>query len=187
MKIRLLTVVAILVFFLTGCAVFNAKPNLRYSPVISRSDSMGGSIYVNDFMDSRADKDQGIIGEIFNGYGIKCGEIEQPSSVTDWVTNALKSELKNAGYEVVDSKNNMVISGEIIGLSASNCYTYQATVFLKLNVVKNGAAVLDKTYKGESNKLDILQFSYSKGIEEALTGSLQQAIKQIIEDINNIR
>lgn len=40
--------------------------NLRYSTIIPRSDSIGGSVYVNDFKDSRADKDKGIIGEIYN-------------------------------------------------------------------------------------------------------------------------
>jgi Uncharacterized lipoprotein/Lipopolysaccharide-assembly len=184
MKIRFFVVVAISVFFLTGCAVFNAKPNLRYSTIIPRSDSMGDNIYVSDFKDSRADKDKGIIGEISNGYGIKCGEIEEPSNITAWVTSALKSELKNAGYEVADSKKNIVLNGEILSLSASNFYSYQATIYLKVNVVKNGAVMIDKTYKGDSNKLDILQFSYSRGIEEALTTSLQQVIKQVIEDID---
>lgn len=100
------------------------------------------------------------------------------------MTNALKSELKNAGYEVADSKKNIVINGEIISLSASSFYSYQAAIYLRVSVVNNGAVVLDKTYKGDSNKLDILQFSYSKGIEQALTSSLQQAIKQVIEDMN---
>lgn len=186
MKIRFFAVVAVSIFFLTGCAVFNAKPNLQYSTIIPRSNSVGGNIYVNDFKDSRSDKDKGIIGEISNGYGIKCGEIEEPSNITAWVTNALKSELKNAGYEVADSKKNIVLNGEILSLSASNFYSYQATIYLKVSVLKNGAVVMDKTYKGESNKLDILQFSYKKGIEEALMASLQQAIKQVIEDINKI-
>ena len=184
MKKRFFAVVAISIFFVTGCAIFNAKPNLRYSTIIPKSSSIGGSIYVSDFKDSRTDKNKGIIGEIYNGYGIKCGEVEEPSNITTWVTDAFKSELENAGYEISDSNKNMIIKGEIISLSASEFYSYQATIYIKVSVMKNGTIVLDKTYKGDSSKLDMLQFSYKKGIEEALMTSLQQAIKQVIEDID---
>jgi len=186
MKIRFFSTIVISIFFLTGCAVFNAKPSLQYSTIVLKSNLVSGSAYVNDFKDSRPDKGTGIIGEISNGYGIKCGEVKEPSDITAWVTNALKSELKNAGYETAESSKNMIINGEILSLCASSCYTYQATIYLKISVEKNSAVVLDKTYKGDSNKLDILQFSYKKGIEEALTASLQQAIGQLIEDINKI-
>ncbi|MFH1846562.1 MAG: YajG family lipoprotein [Candidatus Omnitrophota bacterium] len=171
---------------LTGCAVFNAKPVLNYSMVNPSQSARNITVCVSEVEDVRANK-SGLIGEIYNGYGIKTGEIREPDNVIQWVTKAMKEELTNAGYNVTDTDEaQLKIKSEIINISASYGYAFHGTVVLRICCIKGNDRIFEKLYTGSSEKLELLQPSLSKGVANVLERSLQEVMKQLILDMNKV-
>ncbi len=184
-KIILSIILIVLSFMSFGCA---ATPILRYTPVMPKSPPTNIFIYVSDFKDSRPNKGTGIIGDVINGVGMRVADIKEPPNVIQWITGSFKEELRNAGYQISSNEASLNIEGDVLNISSLVSFTYEGTIFIKIRLKRAGDVILNKTYRGNSSKLGMTEFSLdiSTGCEKVLNKSLQQVIQQAIADIDKI-
>ncbi len=170
------------IFFLSGCAFGTRRPLLIYTPVSVHQPKNNIEVKVNSFEDKRTITDT--VGYSRNGYGMRCAKVVPENSVTDWVTNALKAELTNAGYAVSDNENTAnVIEGKAFDIFCDTFVTYEGRISLKLILKKNGTVVLEKDYSAtKSGGLNwaATPASFAKTLEM----TLQEVLKQALPDIN---
>lgn len=183
-KIVFLIVIGCALANVSGCAFGTRRPLLTYDTALSPASKNNITIKVNSFKDERT-WSKAKVGDVKNGFGMRCADIIPQNSVTEWVSDALKQELTNAGYTVSDSVEaaNM-IDGVVMEVYTDAYMNYGGRV--RLNIVlkdRSGKTILDKNYEaGENCGLNwaATAASYAKTLEV----TLQQVMKSIIDDIN---
>ncbi|MFH1798512.1 MAG: hypothetical protein ABH844_04120 [Candidatus Omnitrophota bacterium] len=180
---RIISFVAVLTvlssIMASGCAFGTRRPKLEYSaitPVCSQKDVR---IRVEKISDVRPDKD--VIGNVRNGFGMKTADVVTTTDIADWVTNALKLELNNAGYKVTVKESDNEISGEIVRVFCTANFNYEGEVIVSIILKVGSKVVINKTYSGKATALNWAATSKSYGT--TLQRSLQQVMKQIVGDV----
>jgi hypothetical protein len=168
-KITLL--LAVLLLCLTSCTT---KTNLCYTPVIEQQEKNQINLKVEAFEDLRSEGQQ--IGANRNLYWMPIIKIVTDDSIPEWVNNAFKTELTNAGYSIVDTleENHYLLEGKIIKLFADTHLLYHARMGVKISLKKGNEILFEKIYR--TNK--------GGGISKTLEYNLQEICKLSVDDIN---
>ena len=165
---------------ISGCAFGTRHPLLTYTPLAKSSEPRNISVYVEPFKDERTERN--VIGHVRNGWGMKTADVVTDTDISQWVTDALKTELGNGGYVVVKDRTDLVAGGEVITVYCDSFMQYEGTVTLGAILKKNGETLIDKKYTGKATNLNWAATAKSYGL--TLDKSLQNAMQQIIADIN---
>lgn len=168
-----------LMISLSGCAFGTRRPILSYTAVTPIRTPNNIAIKVVVFEDSRVNKKT--IGEVKNAYGMKTADVITDTNIAEWITNALKSELRNAGYTVIEAAENK-IQGEILKVYCKALLSYEGEVMIKVSLRKGNKKLLDKMYSGEASKLNLA--CTAKGYGVTLEESLQQAMVKVVSDVD---
>ncbi len=137
-------------------------------------------VYVENFKDERTEKN--VIGNVRNGWGLKTADVVTDTDIAQWVTNALKSELGNGGYVVAKDRTEIVAGGEVLTVYCDSYLQYEGNVTLGVVLKKGDQVLIDKKYTGKATNLNWAATAKSYGL--TVEQSLQNAMKQIISDIN---
>ncbi len=181
--IRLLLPV-ILLLASTGCAFGTRHVTLDYPvPALAAKPSRNQQIYVAPVGDSRSRPE--VVGHVLNGLGMKTAKVVARNDVTQWIRDALITELRHNGYDVVDTEGSAAaVSGTVIHVECDSYLNYEGAVHLSVLLRKNGATLIDRIYTGEdSGGLNFAMTSTSYAA--VLKGALQAAVQKIVSDINS--
>jgi hypothetical protein len=191
-NLRSITILVFIVL-LGGCAFGTRQPTLTYPPApesgatpianaAPKSAPKNVQILLNSFVDERSDKKG--VGTVRNGFGMRTADVIPTNSVSDWVTQALKTELQNEGY-TVDIANagksstkpgGRVISGEILKVWCDMYFSYTGEVSLLITVSQDGKDVFNKNYSGEGSAGTVwaaTETSYAQSLALALAAALK--------------
>lgn len=174
----------VLVLLLSGCAFTGRKLMLNYSVALPLVQKNNIAIKVEKFKDERT-WSKTKVGDVKNGYGMRCSEIIPQNDVCVWITDALKAELTNAGYTVDSDMAANNTEGSVLEVYTDAWMNYGGRIGLHVILKKDGEEVLTKDYSVQKNcglNWAATTASYAKTLE--LT--LQDVMKQIIPDINAV-
>jgi hypothetical protein len=187
------------VVFLSGCAFGTRQPTLIYPPAPETTEKSVAQaavkpsprnvqIVLRPFTDQRSDKK--VVGTVRNALGMRTADVIPTNSVTDWVTQALGTELRNSGYTVVseiptDSSQgtNAVVSGEILNVFCDMYFSYTGQVSLVAKVNQGGKELLNKHYAGEGSA-GVAVAMTAESYAQSLALALSSALKQLVSDLD---
>lgn len=174
----------VLLLFMSGCAFGTRRPMLTYSTAVPTASKNSIVIKVGDFKDERTwSKEK--IGDVRNGYGTRCAEIIPQNSVIEWIRDAFKKELLNAGYTISEVSNDAItVEGSVLEVYVDAVVNYAGRIKLNIILQKGEKKVLNKEYyaaKVSGMNWAARAATYEKTIE--LT--LQELMSKVIPDINN--
>lgn len=170
----------LVLFAISGCAFGTRMPTLTYNTVLPPGSPKNVSIKVVSFEDKRQNKVE--IGYIRNAYGMRCAKVISTNGVGEWITNALKAELLNAGYVFSDDSKNLV-SGDIIEVFCDTSFAYEGKIMVRVILKKGEEIILDKNYSAKEEEMN---WAATAGtITKVLEKTLQNVIKQVVFDINS--
>lgn len=168
--------------FLIGCAWGDRKVVLNYSSVMPSQPKNNITIRVDTFEDKRTITDT--VGYSRNAYGMRCAKVLPQNSVTDWVKNALKTELINAGYSVTDEDSVAnIIKGVVFDVFCDTYFTYDGSIGIKAVLIREGEELFDKNYTAKKSG-GVNWAATSTSFAKTLELTLQDVIRQVIFDVN---
>lgn len=171
-----------LICLLTSCT---QKINLSYESVIEKCEKNNIDVVINSFEDNRK---SARLGSIRNFYGMPIIKLVTDDNITQWVTNALKLEMENAGYMITDHchGNAYEIGGKLIKAYTTSYLLYHGRMMIEVIVKKGEEEIFRKTYMTkENNGINWLSSGYS--CSKTLTINLQKIFKQFIFDFNQLK
>jgi hypothetical protein len=171
-----------LCLFLTSCAS-RVRDTLGYAPVIERQEKKHIVLSVNTFEDVRPDRPY--IGDQKSILGIPIVEIVTEDDVPSWIRNALKMELKNAGYTILDkhAADGYRVEGKIMKAFTSVYFNHCGYMTIEIALKKGSEIIFQKTY--EINKNDGFGLFEFASCTELLKCNLQEVCKSFIADAND--
>ncbi|MBS0615692.1 MAG: hypothetical protein JSR58_03975 [Verrucomicrobia bacterium] len=164
---------------LTGCS---SKTSLGYTSVIEKQQPNHISLKLQEFEDQRTDGQN--IGSIRNGYGMTIIRIFTDDSIPDWVANALKTELTNAGYTIVsgDTPSDYSIEGKIKKLYATTYLIYHGRMSVEITLKKGQDVIFQKLYETDKDN-GVNWMGQTASCAETLKINLQEICRRFDEDI----
>jgi hypothetical protein len=196
MRHALSTVSVLGALLATGCAFGNRHATLMYppavaprvakaAPVVSANETALPTVVVVPLLDQRPNKTA--IGAVHNGFGMHTADVLANNSVPEWVTNAIASELRAVGFNVVvaqanDAKEAPLVTGEVLTVYCPSWTKYEADVSFAVRVVADGKALLSKTYQGKNDSTTNWGAS-SKSYAQALAVALQSAAQSFAAEL----
>jgi uncharacterized lipoprotein YajG len=181
-KSALLFILAILI---SGCAFGTRRPMLTYSTILPAASKNNITIKVAPFKDERAwSKEK--IGDVRNGYGMRCADIIPQNSEEEWLTEAFKKELENAGYSITDTvKPDVTLEGTALDIYVNAYWNYGGRLKLNIILKRSDRVILSKEYSAEKN-CGTAWASTAESFGKTLEMTLQDLMKKIIPDINKV-
>lgn len=191
-----LAVFLALSFTFAGCAFGTRKAMLQYPPqsgaggiptaqAATAPEFQTTKVLLVAFNDKRQDKR--LIGTVRNGLFMRTADVVARNSVPDWVSEAVKNELNNAGYTVITksdrSKYIATLSGDIINVFCDMFFTYEGQVSLHVKLNKDGKDILNKSYVGKGSA-GMCWFATSDSYAQSLALALSDALKHMVSDVN---
>jgi hypothetical protein len=178
-------------FLVSGCAFHDRHVALSYPPL---SENEGGSqvvegatpavsaptIVLAEFVDSRTDKSR--IGEVRNGFGAHTADVVTQDDVAAWVREAVRFELAEAGYHVIDGPaeaGGASLSCQIITVHCDAYMSYDGQVAFSAAVTRDGVELFDHVFQGEGSagtNWAATDESYAETLGLALEGAINQLI-----------
>jgi len=147
--------------------------------VIPVQESKNIALQLKSFDDERKDKES--VGSIRNLYGMPIITIKTDSDVPQWMSSALKAELTNAGYDVLDSAR-YVIEGKIKKVFSSTYFMYHGELLVDIALKSDGTVIFQKSYN--TNKGGGINWIASPSqCMNTLERNLQTVCKQFINDL----
>jgi len=103
---------AVMFFFLTGCAVTNyTMPTPSYQPSFNKIESSGKyAIFTKIDYQPVFQNEPKAIGVKKNGYGQETARIYLSENIEDWLKKSFEQELRAAGFNVIDTRKNKVVN-----------------------------------------------------------------------------
>lgn len=175
--IRLLPALCLSAFLFIGCTT---RAQLSYKPVVPVQESKNIALKLENFSDERREKET--VGAIRNLYGMPIVTIKTDSDVPQWMSYALKSELTNAGYDILDNSQ-YVIEGRIKRVSSSAHFLYHGSIRVEIALRKDGKVVFSKFYKTDKGG-GINWIASPAQCMNTLERNLQTVCKQFINDLS---
>ncbi len=185
---------------LSGCAFGTRQVTLSYPPkdtagiiptaqAATRTPAKQQTITI-DFVDRRSD--QKVIGEVRNGWGMHTADVVAVNGVQKWVSDAVKSELEKEGYSVSVRKtaetlpSDSLLSGEILTVYCTALFSYEGNVSFIAKVLKDKKELINKRYSGKGSA-GMNWAATSDGYGQSLSLALSNAVKQLVQDIDNLK
>ncbi|MDN3508001.1 MAG: hypothetical protein P0S94_03665 [Simkaniaceae bacterium] len=176
-----LVTVSLLIFF-TSCS---RQIDLAYDPVIEKVDKRDVNVVVNRFEDVRKIPH---VGSMRNLYGMPIVKLHTKHDVPEWVTEAVKLELENAGYSISDTPTDgdaYEVNGKVMNAYATSYFIYHGRMSIEVVVMHGGDEVLRKVY--QTNKHGGLNWlAQPKSFTRTLKLNLQEVCRNLITDVNRI-
>lgn len=188
------------VALLAGCAFGTRQPTLIYPPASEPGDKSAAhaaviptqknvQIVLKPFVDQRSDKK--VVGTVRNALGMRTADVIPTNNVSDWVTQAVTTELRNNGYTVTQSTDQAsttgkVVSGDILNVFCDMYFSYTGQVALVVRVNEDGKELLYKHYSGEGSAglaVAMTAESYAQSLALALSSALQQFVADLNKSI----
>jgi uncharacterized lipoprotein YajG len=179
------TFILILLTFLSGCALTKEHITIDYTPQ-TNIEPIKGSEKVNlkvNINDSRSMRDK--VSYKKNTYGMELGEIISNNDIVGLVSESVKNELQNRGFNV--SGGDVEVNIELIkfyndfktGFFAGDA---SAEVIMGVQVKqKNGNVTFNKTITGAYVEQDT-QIATGNNAKKALEGALKDAVPKLVND-----
>ena len=166
---------------LAGCAV-TQRMTLEYTPVYPKNAPNNITISVKPFEDARTKKD--VVGLSYGPIGNVASKAVANNSVVEWIGDALKVELQNAGYNInLDGNASNIIEGDVFDVISETTSVYYGYIKLRIILKQDNKEIFRETYflsrKGKFN-----WGTTTKGHNDTLNATLQEIIQLIIRDIN---
>lgn len=157
---------------------------MDYSALIEPQQKNHLNLKIEDFGDERSEGQK--IGAFRNGLGMPIVKIITDDNIPGWVTKALKVELNNAGYSIINegSPDNYLIEGKIIKVFAHAYILYHGRIDVQISVKKNNRLIFQKVYMSDKNG-GINWFPLTSVCANTLKRNLQIVCKNFINDINH--
>lgn len=191
------SVTFISIVFLAGCAFGTRQPTLIYPPESESGETSVAhadvkpthkniQIVLKPFTDQRSDKK--VVGTVRNTLGMRTADVIPSNSVTDWVTQAITTELQNNGYTVIneipdDNSTNMVVSGEILNVYCDMYFNYSGQISLVARVNKGEEELLYEHYSGEGSA-GLVWAATEESYAQSLALALSSALNQFTSDLD---
>jgi len=192
---------AMLVFVvsLAGCAFGTRQPTLIYPPAMESGGTSVAhaaitptpknvQIVLKPFIDQRSDKK--VVGTVRNAFGMRTADVIPTNNVSDWVTQAVTTELQNNGYTVISATSadnsastSAVVSGEILNVFCDMYFSYTGQVSIVARVNKGGKELLNKHYSGEGSA-GLAVAMTSESYARSLALALSSALKHFVSDLD---
>lgn len=164
-----------------GCAFGTRRPVLNYTVGSQQKPARNINLYVEQFSDERLDRN--VIGHVRNGWGMKTAEVVTVTNIADWVTEAMRAELKNSGYTLTDDVNTEhAIQGEVIKVYCDSFMSYDGEVGVEVTLRKGAQDLFRKKYLGKDSSINMASTAKSYGI--TMERSLQKALVDAVHDID---
>ena len=178
-------IVGIGLLLLSGCAFGTRRPLLTYTTALPPAPKNNITVTVAPFKDQRVwSKEK--LGDVRNGYGMRCADIIPQNSVTDWLRDAFRKELVNAGYTIYeDAKADTDLEGTALEVYVNAYMSYGGKIKLNITLKKDDKAILSKEYYTEKN-CGLAWASTEESFAKTIEMTLQEIMKKIIPDINGV-
>lgn len=169
----------IFILLLAGCV---SRIDLAYEPVMEKQESNHTILHV-----------QSLGVQNFEGKpkGTTVGTIEN-DVFSDWIINALKSELANAGYSITENKE-LIEPEAIVESIETHPLIYNICpgqfrgkdgwMSIEMSVKQGDKEIFTKVYQSRRGMKANL-FVLKSSIEKTLRRSLQDICRQFVEDLN---
>ncbi|CAJ0775141.1 YajG family lipoprotein [Ralstonia thomasii] len=185
-------------FILGGCAFGTRNPTLTYPPTsesgatsiayaAERPTLRSAQIVLNRFVDQRSDTKT--VGTVRNAWGMRTADVIPTNSVSDWVTQAVKTELERNGYTVTEGNSgdspastSVVVSGDILNAFCDMYFSYTGQVSLVTRVQQGGKEVLNRHYAGEGSA-GVAFAATGESYAQSLALALSSALRQFVADL----
>ena len=168
---------AVFIVFLSGCAT---TPNIGYKVDSVRQASKNVEVKVNPFTDSRISREQAVIGGVYNGYGMRMGDVHEPAGLIKSLEEAFKSELANSGYKIVDESHDIVIQGSVESISCEVVNGQNSTILVRFKVTDKSQEVINKVYQGKKS----IWMTFDATGSDAINAAMKDLIKNFIKDLD---
>jgi hypothetical protein len=186
------------VALLAGCAFGVRNATLLYppkadSPIVPQAQAAPEPttkkvpIALVTFVDQRTDNKA--VGTMRNGFGMRTADVLATNSVTEWVTQAVRTDLEKSGYSVVMATGGApagagtVVSGDVLNVFCDMYMSYTGQVSLLMRVSKDGNELATKHYSGEGSA-GIAFAGTAESFGESLSLALAAALKKFVADLD---
>jgi hypothetical protein len=137
-------------------------------------------------VDQRTDKKA--VGTMRNAFGMRTADVLATNGVTEWVTQAVKTELEKGGYTVVragaaPAGAGTVISGDVLNVFCDMYLSYTGQVSLLMRVRTDGTEWAPKHYAGEGSA-GIAFAGTGESFAESLSLALAAALQKFVADLD---
>jgi uncharacterized lipoprotein YajG len=171
---------------LAGCAFGDRKVTLGYQNTLTAKAAKPHVVTVQSFSEHR---DRREVGRVRNAYGMVTAKVYAGGqNVGAWVADALASELRAAGCNVVRDGNGATsITGTVTDAFADVFFTINANVDATITVKRNGGVLLQKQFSGKNNAKVAWTASgheYEEGLKRALQDLMEQAVPEILKALD---
>ena len=169
----------VLIFFISGCATIT--PEIKYKPVLPAQKSKNVSVTIKEFLDGRPVSEKGIIGQTYNAYDMKVGDVLEPKDLLSSMQKSLVDELTNAGYQLTENRKGVVIKATVENVSCGYRNAISANVRIKFEVFEKDTKVLDHLYGGDSGNQPLFNQDYCG---KPLTKCVQDIVTTFVKDLD---
>lgn len=186
------------VALLAGCAFGVRNATLLYPPKAEpglvpqaqaspQPAAKKAQIALVTFVDQRTEKKA--VGTMRNAMGMRTADVLPTNSVTDWVTQAVKTDLEKSGYSVVSAAGAVpagagaVVSGEVLNVFCDMYMSYTGQVSLLMRVSRDGKELSAKHYSGEGSA-GIAFAGTAESFAESLSLALAAALRKFVADLD---
>lgn len=168
---------AVFIVFLSGCAT---TPNIGYKVDSVHQASKNVEVKVSPFTDSRISREQAVLGGVYNGLGMRLGDVHEPAGLIKSLEEAFQSELANSGYRIVDELHDIVIQGDVESISCEVANGQNSTFLVRFKVTDKSQEVINKTYQGKKS----IFVTFDTSGSDAINGAMKDLIKNFIKDLD---
>ncbi len=168
-----------------GCAPVVVKVNVAYLPSKEATKpqiTTSKRIRIEPIVDRRLNI---ALGEITDEYGKSIGKYTSNTDVPNVITDAIKVELTNQGYQVVSEGGDLVLSGVLLALKGKRrqgfflrgSFEAAAQASMTLKDALRGNVIWSDVVNGRSE----LKYGPLTNLNERFVETINSAIKDLIE------
>lgn len=180
MKLFYYLSILIVFFSLSACTSGTRHITLDYQALKKPYKNKEVSVYIQKFKDEREDKTY--IGKAKNFITPHLASVETKTNISSWMTEALKAELKQAGFTISkDPTTPFQVSGKILKVFSEASLNFEGEIEAYIAVKINQKVVLDKVYYFTAKELNIRGAPeyFKKNLEDSLRGLLGQIVQDV--------
>ncbi len=147
-------------------------------------------VIVGEFVDQRPNKSK--IGFVQNTYGMETADVIAANDVTEWIRNALVTELQLNGYRATLAKaksasgNSLLVTGEIQKVLTKAYFSYNSEIIFTADVMRASKSLGKKTYVGRGGG-GVNIAATGKAFGRSIALALQDALRRLVADIRQIK
>jgi hypothetical protein len=166
-----------LLCFITGCA---STPKIHYVPKHAPLKTNSVSVWIQNFEDARTVIEKNVLGGVYNGYGMRLGDVQEPGGMIASIRDAFAAELQNRGYALVNDDKDLVVQATVQTVTCDMSNVRLANLVVRLIVCDKGKEVVNKIYTGNAS----IFFTLDMTCSEPLGKALEDIVKKFGADLD---